>query len=109
MSLEAQLTETLKTAMRSKNRPLLNLVRMLKTKMTEKTTKGGFSGEVDDALWLEVIMAYEKSQKKALLQYEEIGELLGREDWPRARLVQFCAYFARHVGTEELKVLHLFV
>lgn len=42
-------------------------------------------------------------------QYEEIGELLEREDWPRARLVQFCAYFARHVGTEELKVLHLFV
>ncbi len=74
MSLEAQLTETLKTAMRSKNRPLLNLVRMLKTKMTEKTTKGGFNGEVDDALWLEVIMAYEKSQKKALIQYEEIGE-----------------------------------
>ena len=74
MSLDSQLTETLKTAMRSKNRPLLNLVRMLKTKMTEKTTKGGFSGEVDDALWLEVIMAYEKSQKKALIQYQDIGE-----------------------------------
>ena len=74
MSLESQLTETLKTAMRSKNRPLLNLVRMLKTKMTEKTTKGGFSGEVNDALWLEVIMAYEKSQKKALVQYQDIGD-----------------------------------
>ena len=74
MSLEAQLTETLKTAMRSKNRPLLNLVRMLKSKMTERVTKGGFTGEVNDALWLEVIMAYEKSQKKALIQYQDIGE-----------------------------------
>ena len=42
-------------------------------------------------------------------KYEEIGELLEREEWPRARLVQFCSYFARHVGLEELKVLHLFV
>lgn len=74
MSLELQLKETLKNAMRAKDRPLLNLVRMLKTKMTERTTKGGFDGVVDDALWLEVIMAYEKSQKKALTQYTEIGE-----------------------------------
>lgn len=74
MSLELQLKETLKNAMRAKDRPLLNLVRMLKTKMTERTTKGGFDGVVDDALWLEVIMAYEKSQKKALNQYTEIGE-----------------------------------
>ena len=74
MSVELQLKETLKNAMRAKDRPLLNLVRMLKTKMTERTTKGGFDGVVDDALWLEVIMAYEKSQKKALSQYLEIGE-----------------------------------
>ncbi len=74
MTLQTQMTETLKTAMRTKNRPLLNLVRMLKTKMTERTTKTGFSGEVTDALWLEVIAAYEKSQKKALIQYQELGD-----------------------------------
>ena len=74
MTIQNQMTETLKTAMRTKNRPLLNLVRMLKTKMTERTTKGGFSGEVDDGLWLEVIAAYEKSQKKALIQYQELGD-----------------------------------
>ena len=74
MTIQSQMTETLKTAMRTKNRPLLNLVRMLKTKMTERTTKGGFSGEVDDALWLEVIAAYEKSQKKALIQYQDLGD-----------------------------------
>ena len=73
MSIENQLKETLKSAMRSKNKPLLNLVRMLKTKMMEQTTKGGFSGEVNDALWLEVIAAYEKSQKKALTQFRDLG------------------------------------
>ena len=74
MTLQNQMNETLKTAMRTKNRPLLNLVRMLKTKMTERTTKSGFSGEVTDVLWLEVIAAYEKSQKKALIQYEALGD-----------------------------------
>ena len=42
-------------------------------------------------------------------KYEEIGELMEREKWPRSRMVQFCSYFARHVGLEDLKVLHLFV
>jgi hypothetical protein len=42
-------------------------------------------------------------------QYEEIGILLENEDWPRGRLVQFCSYFVRHMGIDELKVLHLFV
>ena len=74
MSIDSQLKETLKNAMRSKNKPLLNLVRMLKTKMMERTTKGGFDGEVNDALWIEVISVYEKSQRKALIQYQGLGE-----------------------------------
>jgi hypothetical protein len=74
VTIEEQLKETLKSAMRNKDKALLNLVRMLKTKMMERTTKGGFSGEVDDALWVEVISVYEKSQKKALAQYEGLGE-----------------------------------
>ncbi len=74
MSIELQLKETLKSAMRAKNKPLLNLVRMLKTKMMERTTKGGFVGEVNDALWIDVIGVYEKSQKKALIQYQDLGD-----------------------------------
>lgn len=74
MTIENQLKETLKTAMRSKNKPLLNLVRMLKTKMMERTTKGGFDGQVDDALWIDVISVYEKSQRKALIQYQGLGD-----------------------------------
>ena len=42
-------------------------------------------------------------------EYEKISELFEREDWPRDRIVQFCSYFAKHVGLDDLKVLHLFV
>jgi hypothetical protein len=42
-------------------------------------------------------------------KYEEISNILDEEDWPRNRLVQFCSYFAKHVGMNELRVLHLFV
>lgn len=72
MAIQDEMTQQLKTAMRNKDKKMLNLVRMLKTKMTEKTTAPGFSGEVDDALWLGVIEAYAKSQKKALSTYETI-------------------------------------
>ena len=74
MTIQQDIQTTLKQAMRDKNRPLLNLVRMLKTKMMEETTKSGFDGEVDDALWLKVITTYEKSQRKAKVQYEGLGE-----------------------------------
>ena len=74
MTIQQDIQTTLKQAMREKNRPMLNLVRMLKTKMMEQTTKSGFDGEVDDALWLKVITTYEKSQRKAKAQYEGLGE-----------------------------------
>ena len=61
MAIQDEMTQQLKTAMRNKDKKMLNLVRMLKTKMTEKTTAPGFSGEVDDALWLGV--TYAKSRK----------------------------------------------
>ncbi len=74
MSMDQKLTETLKTAMRNRDKQMLGLVRMLKSKMTETLTKPGFSRELDDELWLEVIESYARSQQKALVQYEEIGD-----------------------------------
>mgnify|MGYP001428156698 CR=1 FL=1 len=72
MSIKDQLNSKLKTAMKAKDQRTLNFVRMLKAKMTEKTTSKGFSGEVDDALWLSIIASYAKGQKKALVQYENL-------------------------------------
>ena len=72
MSIKDQLNSKMKTAMKAKDQRTLNFVRMLKAKMTEKTTSKGFSGDVDDALWLSVIASYAKGQKKALIQYENL-------------------------------------
>ena len=40
----------LKESMFAKDQPMMNLVRMLKTKMMERRTAKGFSGEVNDAV-----------------------------------------------------------
>lgn len=74
MSIEAQLTQRMKDAMRAKDKRTLGLIRMIKSKMTETRTAAGFDGTVDDALWLKVIQSYAKSQAKALKIYQDLGE-----------------------------------
>jgi uncharacterized protein YqeY len=70
MPIQEDLNARMKDAMRARDKQLLGLIRMLKSKMGEKTTGTGFSGEVDDALWVDVISSYAKSQQKALVQFE---------------------------------------
>ena len=70
MSIQDDLNTRMKDAMRARDKQLLGLIRMLKSKMGEKTTGTGFTGEVNDDLWIEVISSYAKSQKKALVQFE---------------------------------------
>lgn len=74
MSIEARLTQQMKDAMRAKDRRTLDLVRMVKSRMGERRTQKGFSGEVNDALWLEVIEAYVKSLKKGVVEFEKVGD-----------------------------------
>ena len=74
MALAAQLDDTLKQAIKDKDTRTANVVRMLKTRLTERTTSKGFSGEVDDALVADVVGAYRKQLQKALAEYERLGE-----------------------------------
>ncbi len=74
MGLGDQLNQALKDAMRAKDQRMMSLVRMLKARMQERITAKGFQGEVNDALWVEVVESYAKSQRKALETYKEIGE-----------------------------------
>ena len=74
MALAQQLDDTLKAAIKEKDPRTANVVRMLKTKVTERTTAKGFSGPVDDALVVDVIGAYRKQLQKALAEYEKVGE-----------------------------------
>ncbi len=78
MSLLEDLDARMKAAMRAKDRRTLNLIRMVKTRIKERETAAGFEGEVDDALVLDVIAAYVKQMKKAMVDYERAGDA-GRE------------------------------
>ena len=74
MALAQQLDDTLKASIKEKDTRTANVVRMLKTKLTERTTAKGFSGPVDDALVVDVIGAYRKQLQKAVAEYEKVGD-----------------------------------
>ena len=74
MALEQQLTETLTQAIRDKDTRTADVVRMLKTRLTERRTAKGFAGDVDDAVVTEVIGSYRKQLQKALAEYEKLGD-----------------------------------
>jgi len=54
MGLEQTLDETLTQAIRDRDSRVAGVVRMLKSRLTERRTAKGFSGQVDDALVLDV-------------------------------------------------------
>ena len=74
MSLEQTLTDTLTQAIRDKDQRMADVVRMIKSRITERRTAKGFSGQIDDAAVQDVISAYRKSLQKALPDYEKVGE-----------------------------------
>ena len=74
MSIHDELAEQLKEGMRSKDRPRINVIRQIETEVTVAKTAPGFRGEVDDALYLEVMGSYVKKMDKARREYEAAGE-----------------------------------
>jgi len=74
MGLEQTFDETLKQAMKDKDTRTMDVVRMIKTRLGERRTAKGFTGDVDDALVLDVIGAYRKQLQKALGEFEKAGD-----------------------------------
>jgi uncharacterized protein YqeY len=93
MALTQQLDDTLRTAMKDKDTRTANVVRMLKTRLAERTTAKGFGGQVDDALVVDVIGAYRKQLQKALAEYEKLGDR-GADQAAELRFeITFCERF----------------
>lgn len=74
MSIEKQLREQLTAAIRAKDLRTANVIRMVNTKVMERRTAKDFEGEVDDALYLDVIGSYKNSLGKARVEFEAAGE-----------------------------------
>ena len=106
MTLEQQLNDTLRQAIKGKDLQTADVVRMLKTKLLERRTAKGFSGEVDDTLVLDVIGAYRKQLQKAVAEFEKAGER-GAEQAARLRSeIQFCErYLPKGLDDAALRTL----
>ncbi len=93
MPLEQQLNDTLKQAMKDKDQRTSDVVRMIKTKIMERRTAKGFSGQVDDALVTDVIGAYRKQLQKAVEEFDKLGDK-GKDQAEQLRFeIAFCERF----------------
>jgi uncharacterized protein YqeY len=106
MSLEAQIGEMLKEAIRSKDMPTADCIRMIKTKHTERRTAAGFKGPLDDALWLDVIATYQKQLRKTREEYVAVGER-GAAALPQIDFeIALCAKFLpKQAGEDEVRAV----
>ena len=78
MSIREELRTELKQAMRAKDQPRLDVIRQVESEVSLARSAPGFDGEVDDALYLQVIASYVKKMTKAREEYTAAGER-GRE------------------------------
>jgi uncharacterized protein YqeY len=106
MSIEVELTNLLKDAMRAKDARTADCIRMIKTKHMERRTAAGFKGPLDDNLWLEVVAAYQKQVRKAREEYAAVGER-GADALPQLDFeIAFCARFLPKVaGDDEVRAV----
>jgi uncharacterized protein YqeY len=104
MSIESQLTDLLKEAMRTKDQPTKDVIAMIKTKHMERRTSAGFKGPLDDNLWLDVIAAYQKQAKKSREEYAALGEKGADNLAPLDFEIAFCARFLPQMaGDDEVR------
>ena len=73
-TIEAQLREQLTASLKAKDLKTANLIRMINTKIMERRTAKDFTGEVNDALVLDVIATYKKQMEKARIEFANVGE-----------------------------------
>lgn len=93
MPIQEEIDALFKEALKARDQATLDVVRMLKSRVQERTTTKGFSGQVDDELWKDVIEAYRKQMKKASVEYERLGEKGAEPLANLQREIDFCGRF----------------
>ena len=101
MSVETDIQDRLKEAMRAKDTRTADCIRMIKTKHMERRTAAGFKGPLDDNLWLDVIAAYQKQLRKSREEYVAVGER-GAEAVEQIDFeIGFCAQFLPKAASDD--------
>src|SRR5262245_7865792 len=104
MPMEQDLKARLTEAMKAKDLRTANVIRMINTKVMERRTAKGFSGQVDDALYVDVIAAYRKSLQKAREEFVAAGERGQAQAEELEWEIKFCeALLPRGLSPEELR------
>ena len=73
-SIDEQMLQEMKTAMKAKDKQALGVVRMVRAAMQERMNKPDGPAAPTDEVWQEVIAAYIKRMGKAAEEYEKAGE-----------------------------------
>lgn len=74
MSIQEQLTEDLRAAMKEKDARRRDVIRQVQTEVATAKSESDFSGELDDAFYQKVIASYVKRMDKSREEYEAMGE-----------------------------------
>lgn len=104
MPIEQDLRKQLTDAMRAKDQRTMDAIRMINTKVMERRTAKGFTGQVDDALILDVIGAYKKSLQKAREEFLAVGDKGKEQADQLAWEIEFCDRFLpKGLSEDELR------
>ena len=74
MSIQEELAAELRDAMKAKDVRRRDVIRQIETEVATAKSQPGFSGDVDDALYQQVIASYVKKMDKTRVEYEGYGE-----------------------------------
>jgi len=74
MSVQDELQAEYRDAMKERDRERIDTIRNLESEVSRVKTAPGFSGDVDDELYLSVIRSYTKKMDKARREYLDLGE-----------------------------------
>jgi uncharacterized protein YqeY len=73
VSIKDELTDELREAMRARDGRRRDVIRQVETEVSVARSQPGFTGEVDDELYRQVIGSYVKKMDKARQEYLELG------------------------------------
>ena len=92
MTIEYELAEELRDALRAKDAPRKNVIRAVQTEAARARSASGFTGETDDAFYQSVIGSFVKKMDKSRREYDDLGE---RGEQMAAKLAFEVDYLAR--------------
>ncbi len=74
MSIHEELAAELIVAMKARDTPRIDVIRLVETEVSVARSAPGFKGDVDDDLYRATIVSYVKKMNKARKEFEGLGE-----------------------------------